>query len=72
MDINVLFEIICVKGAEPVEEEVLLTPRGPIISPALKDVDTAFSMCALWLKKLPIDGLFSIHKADSFDTSLCR
>lgn len=64
---EVVKEIIRVKGAGPVEEEVLITPRGPIISPALKDVPDAFSMCAVWLKKLPIDGLFSIHKADSFE-----
>jgi penicillin amidase len=58
-------EIISVKDAAPVEEEVRITKRGPIISPALKDTSAAFSMCAVWLKKLPLTGLFDIHKATS-------
>ncbi len=61
-------EIIKVKGAEPVVEEVLVTPRGPVISPAMKDTGTVFSMSAVWLKKLTITGLFEVHKAASFET----
>lgn len=61
-------EVIHVKGAEAVEEDVLITPRGPIISPALKDIDVAFSMSAIWLKKFPIVGLLGVHKTKSFES----
>jgi penicillin amidase len=61
-------ETIRVKGAAPVEEEILITPRGPIISPALQGVDVAFSMSAVWLKKMPIVGLLDVHKMKSFES----
>ncbi len=42
-------EVIAVKGGEEVIEEVLVTPRGPIIGPALSDTRSAISIAATWL-----------------------
>lgn len=60
-------EIIRVKGGEPVVEEVLETPRGPIVGPALLGEVGAISFQATWLQPRPISGLFRIHRARSFD-----
>jgi len=59
-------ETIQVKGGEPVEEEVMLTSRGPIISPALEGELGAISMRATWLDRRPLRGLFRLHRAQSF------
>jgi penicillin G amidase len=65
-------EVIRIKGANPVTERVLVTPRGPIISPALpvvKDGQPSFalSMRAVWLDPLPFQGLFLAHRARTWD-----
>ena len=58
-------ETIEVKGGEPVHEQVILTPRGPIISPAL-DVDAhAVSLRATWLELRPLRGVLRAHLARS-------
>lgn len=49
-------EVIRVRGGSTVEEEVLVTPRGPIISPALYGELGAISMRAVWLDPLPALG----------------
>ena len=59
-------EVIPVKGGPAVTERVLMTPRGPIISPALLDVQQALSLRAVWLDALPIAGLFRISQVQSF------
>src|SRR5262249_2415244 len=41
-------EVIHVRGARPVTERVLVTPRGPIVSPVLGE-QQALSMRAAWL-----------------------
>jgi penicillin amidase len=64
---EVRVERIAVKGRADVTEEVLVTPRGPVISPALDGEAGAISMRAVWLDPLPIDGLFSVHRARSFE-----
>ncbi|HWC31402.1 MAG TPA: penicillin acylase family protein, partial [Dehalococcoidia bacterium] len=46
-------EVIEVKGRSPVTEEVLVTPRGPIIGPALSGEVGAVSMRAAWLDARP-------------------
>lgn len=63
---QVVTETIKVKGGADVVEEVLVTPRGPIVSPALEGVDRALSMRAVWLDPLPARGLLDVHKAKSF------
>ena len=60
-------EIIRVKGGEALEEEVLITPRGPIIGPALEGEVGAISLRAIWLDPRPVKGLLSIHRARSFE-----
>jgi penicillin amidase len=65
-------EVIEVKGRAPVVERVLVTPRGPIISPALDAApvvgdDCAISMAASWLKPRPYTGFFRCHEARSFE-----
>ena len=62
-------EIIHVKGAQDVLENVIITPRGPVIGSFNKRKDgtvSALSMRAIWLDILPVDGLINIHKAGSF------
>ena len=60
-------EVIEVKGAQPVVEEVLVTPRGPLIGPALEGEPGAVSMSAVWLQPRPVRGFLRVHAADSFD-----
>ncbi len=48
-------------------EDILITPRGPIVSPVLKDTRVALSMRATWLEDLPVEGLLYVHRARSFD-----
>jgi penicillin G amidase len=60
-------EEILVRGGSPVVEEVLITPRGPVISPVLEGVDRVFAMRAAWLDPLPIRGFLSAVRADSFE-----
>jgi penicillin amidase len=60
-------EEIRVRGADTVLEEVLETPRGPIISPALRGEERALSLRAVWLDPLPVDGLLGVHRARSFE-----
>jgi penicillin amidase len=62
----VVEEVIPVRGAGPVTERVLLTPRGPIISPALTETSEALSMRAAWLDPVPITGLFRVEQVQSF------
>lgn len=59
-------EVIHLKKGEPVTEEILSTPRGPIISPILNDTPEALSLRAVWLDPLPLDGWLSAMKAKSF------
>lgn len=60
-------EIIQVKREETVEEEVLVTPRGPLIGPALEGEVGAISLSATWLAPRPVSGLLQIHHARSFE-----
>lgn len=61
-------ETIRVKGAADVVEDVLVTPRGPLVTPLLPGVSQALSFRAVWLDPLPVDGLLSAVKADSFES----
>jgi penicillin amidase len=60
-------EIIEVRGGGSVTEEVLVTPRGPIIGPALEGEIEAISLRGLWLDPLPVQGLLRVHRARTFD-----
>lgn len=43
-------ETIAVRGGPEVTEEVLMTPRGPIIGPAVSGAPAAISLSATWLE----------------------
>lgn len=58
-------EVIEVKGSPPVEESVLITPRGPVVGAALEVERWAISMSATWLEARPITGLFKAPEARS-------
>lgn len=60
-------EVIAVRGRSPVVEDVLVTPRGPVIGPALNDVPAAISMRAVWLDARPARGFLRAHNARSFE-----
>ena len=60
-------EEIYVKGEGEVVEEVMITPRGPIIGPALKGNEGAISLRAMWLDPLPVKGFLTAHRARSFE-----
>lgn len=59
-------EVIHVRGGESVTEQVLITPRGPIVSPALREAGEALSLRAVWLDPRPIDGLLRLQRVRSF------
>lgn len=60
-------EVIRVRGGKPVCEEVLVTPNGPIVSPALQGVPHAISVRATWLEPRRLVGFARAHRARSFE-----
>ncbi len=65
---EVLREVIAVKGKPDHVETVLVTPRGPVISPLTDDVKEAVSLRAVWLDPLPVRGFVDVMRARDFDT----
>ncbi len=61
-------ERIEVKGGAAVEVDVLETPRGPVIGPALDGDLGAVSMSAVWLQPRDMRGLLELHQASSFES----
>jgi penicillin amidase len=64
---EIVEETIAIKGADPVVERVLITPRGPIVSPIVGDSTHTLSLCATWLKPRQVRGLFTLHRARTWD-----
>jgi penicillin amidase len=60
-------ESIAVRGGAAVTEEVLLTPRGPLVGPALAGEVGAVSLRAVWLDPRPLGGMLRLHRARSFE-----
>ena len=60
-------EVIGVKGGAPVVEDVVVTRRGPIISPVLTADVPAVSLAATWLGEAALGTLDELHKAKNFD-----
>jgi len=59
-------EVIGVRGAPDAVEEVLVTPHGPLVGPALEDEVGALALSAVWLQPRPVRGFLAAHKARSF------
>jgi penicillin amidase len=62
-----LEEVIDVRGGQPEHVEVLLTPRGPIVTPLLDHLPMALSLRATWLEPVPVRGLIDVQRARSWD-----
>jgi penicillin amidase len=60
-------EEIPVRGREPHLEEVLVSPRGPIVTPLLDDASVALSLRATWLEPVPVRGLIDVQRSASWD-----
>jgi len=56
-------EVISVKGADDIVEEVLITPRGPLIGAAFEGCPDGISISGTWLAKRPYNGILGIHRA---------
>lgn len=65
---EVVDEVIEVKGGDAVTERVLITPRGPILSPALDAEVPLLSMRATWLEARPLRGTLDAHRSTDFDS----
>ena len=58
---------IRVRLGRDIEEEVLVTPRGPIVGPAVDGAPAAVSLRASWLAPKPIEGFLGALRARSVD-----
>jgi penicillin G amidase len=59
-------EVIAVKGAPDVVEDVLVTPRGPIVGPAFPGEVGAVSLAATWAFARPMRGVYEFNRVKSF------
>ncbi len=60
-------EVIAVAGGDPIVEDVVVTPRGPIVGPALDGAPHAVSMAGTFLDPAPIAGYLALPTATSVD-----
>jgi penicillin G amidase len=64
---QVVEERIEVRRGETIAEKVLVTRRGPVVSPALEGAEKhALSLRATWLEVLPMNGVLDLQKTRSF------
>jgi penicillin amidase len=64
---SVRTEVIGVRGRPPVREEILITPRGPLITSLLEGEWESISMRATWSLPRPAAGLFRLYQAHTFE-----
>lgn len=64
---EVIEEVVSVKGQRDVIEEILVTSRGPIITPLLHDVRLCISLRAVWLEARPTRGFLDASRATSYE-----
>ncbi|MDY3561158.1 penicillin acylase family protein [Gemmata sp. JC673] len=64
---EVVREVVRVRGAADVVEEVLVTPRGPLLTTVLPDTKLAVSLSAVWLRPRPVEGFLTSPTARSFE-----
>jgi penicillin G amidase len=60
-------ERIPVRGSDEVVEAVLVTRRGPVVTPLL-DLDHVLSLRATWLEPARVRGFLDLHRAGDFAT----
>ena len=60
-------ERFTVRGADDVVEEVVVTARGPVITPLL-DLGVALTLRATWLEPVRVRGFLDVHRARDFAT----
>ncbi len=65
VECEVLRETIEVRRGDPVTEEVLITPHGPIVGPPMPNTPDAISMAATWLHPSGVSALFELVRATS-------
>jgi penicillin amidase len=65
---EVLDQKIHVKGEGTIEDKILVTPRGPIFSDVLDQVEETLSMQATWMKPHPFSGMFDIYRVKDFES----
>lgn len=58
-------EYIAVAGGDTVVEDVVITPRGPVVGPALDGAPHGLSMAGTWLDAAPIEGFLALPAARS-------
>ena len=56
-------EVIAVAGGDSHVEEVVVTPRGPVVGPALTGAPHGLSLAATWLDPDPIEGYLALPTA---------
>ena len=61
-------EEIGVRGGAPQVVDVLVTARGPIVTPLLDGVPDALSLRATWLEAVAVRGFLDVHRARDFET----
>jgi penicillin G amidase len=59
-------EEIQVRGAAPHVEEVLITRRGPVVTPVLEGTEVALSLRATWLESVPFRGFLDLQRTRAF------
>ncbi|HVK09014.1 MAG TPA: penicillin acylase family protein, partial [Gemmataceae bacterium] len=61
-------EVIRVRGRPDAVEDVLVTPRGPVISPTVAGASVVVSLRATWLDARPVRGLLDVPRARDYET----
>ena len=64
---EVRHEVIRVKGAADVTETVVVTRRGPVVSPLVPGLPDHLSLCGVWLQPHPVRGFLDAPAARGFD-----
>lgn len=64
---EVLNEKIKIRYRKALTEKVVITPRGPVVSPAFDEGVGALSIKAFWLGDKPVEGFLRVHRTTGFD-----
>ncbi len=65
---EVVRETIRIKGQPDVVEEILVTPRGPVISPLISEIPEVISLRAVWLEAMPVSGFVGAVTGKDFES----